>query len=304
MSAFICDLNGRIVKTFFDREKGNPGTHEVTWDGRDDNGQLCPTGAYIPIIKVRSRQQGSEIYNPSETPWGLTLNGHDISYNAQTKQVSYRLDQPALCQMRIGEKEGGPAYISLFGWVPRSQGDYHAAWDGKDVNGLIEVWKKEHFEIYLDAFSLPENSILLNGSNPRSYNYKGLKKRFPIKPPVGSTINLHALHQREFCHDMLLNAAFKSGKKTADGIPIIEGQAELQVFAGKDVNLRQLEREKFELYIFVDGKMLIESPHPSLPASQTIDTTTISNGDRIFTINLRTFEDHLGIFSFKVRVDN
>jgi hypothetical protein len=304
VNAFICDLNGRIVKTFYDREKNAPGTHEVTWDGRDDRGQLCPTGAYIPIIKVRNPKRGSDLYNPTTEPWGLRVAAHDISYNDQTKQIRYRLDRPALCQMRIGEKEGGPAYITLFGWEPRKQGAHQVSWDGKDVNGLVDVWKKKLFDIYLNAFSLPENTILLSGANPRSYSYKGLKKRFPIPPPRGKDTVMQPLQPREFCHDMSISAAFTSEKKSGDGIPVIQGVADLQVFAGKDANAKQLARETIEIYMFMDGKLLFEGPYPALPLSLKIDTSAFSNGDHFFTVNLRTTEDHLGICSLKARVDN
>ncbi|PIE67949.1 MAG: hypothetical protein CSA23_01335 [Deltaproteobacteria bacterium] len=66
----------------------------------------------------------------------------------------------------------------------------------------------------------------------------------------------------------------------------------------------QLDLEKIELYVFVDGKMLFEGPHPALPATVTVDTTSIPNGRHFFTFNLRTFEDHLGTCSLWADVGN
>jgi len=42
----VFDLSGRKVATAFSGEKG-PGSHQVAWDGRDDNDNVLPVGNYV-----------------------------------------------------------------------------------------------------------------------------------------------------------------------------------------------------------------------------------------------------------------
>ncbi|UCG91881.1 MAG: exo-alpha-sialidase [candidate division WOR-3 bacterium] len=50
VSLRICDVSGRIVKTFFEGER-LPGTYSVRWDGGDDYGRLLPSGIYICMLE-------------------------------------------------------------------------------------------------------------------------------------------------------------------------------------------------------------------------------------------------------------
>ena len=46
MTLSIYDTNGRLVRTLVNEVEGS-GTHEVTWDGRDDNGVAAGSGVYF-----------------------------------------------------------------------------------------------------------------------------------------------------------------------------------------------------------------------------------------------------------------
>ena len=49
----VFDLSGRRVATPFSGEKG-PGTHQVAWDGRDDNDNVLPVGNYVVRAAVHT----------------------------------------------------------------------------------------------------------------------------------------------------------------------------------------------------------------------------------------------------------
>ena len=46
MTLAIYDANGRLVRTLVNEVEGY-GAHEVTWDGRDDNGATVGSGVYF-----------------------------------------------------------------------------------------------------------------------------------------------------------------------------------------------------------------------------------------------------------------
>lgn len=300
----ICTLDGQVVKTFHHRSKSAAGAFQISWDGRNDQGQMCPDGAYLPFLKLRTKTRGGATYNPTTFPWGNKILIENIAYDHEAQEIHYTLETPALCLVRSGEGDGGPCYKTLFDWSPRDAGTHRYPWDGKAVTGGIEVWQREKLNIVLDGFTLPPNAILLTGSGQklREFEFKG--RRLPLRPPHGEQIYLHAMHRRELCHDMTIGLSVLKSRGTTDGVPVLGRNAVLKVSAGANMNYRQLEREKIELYCFIDGQLLFEGPYPALPAKLKVDTSEIPNGDHLLTVNLRTFEDHVGTYSMRIRVEH
>ena len=304
LDVFICNLDGIVVRTFYSRENLKNGSHLVAWDGRDTMGRLCPNGIYIPIIKIKTKRWGSELYNPTDSPWGEDLTIRDLDYDFKKQTIGYTLAKPMLCKMRVGIKEGGPCYKTVFDWQPHEAGYHEKRWDGRDLNGIVEVWKKEKFQIVLDAFLAPKEAIFLEGSDNTSHRFEGVEKRFPLHPPRGKKIMVHALHKREFCHDMQIKVDLIHTRGTVKGIPVIGGNTEFKVMTANKNDLEHIIRERFELYQFMDGSFVYEGPQKTLPAVIRLDTTKFANGRHIFTVNLRTSEDHVGTYSMKVYIKN
>lgn len=300
----ICNLDGIVVKTLMDNLPQAVGSHAVSWNGTDDLGRLCPPGAYVPILRVRQPNGAYEVYNPTEAPWGYRLTATAVNYDAERQIVSFTLDQPALCLLRIGVKEGGPVYVSLLDWRPLPAGVHEISWDGMDVDDLLRVAGKENLEFVLDAYRVPVDSILLTGSENREQRFDDLDKNFPLYPPHGSDLFLHALHKRRTCGDMRIRIALEATQADPKTMPTIYGKTVLRVLPAEGVDLELLRREKFELYLFVDGRFLYEGPKETLPASLELDTAAFSDGEHVITVNLRTPEDHVGIGSAKVRIKN
>ena len=65
--------------------------------------------------------------------------------------------------------------------------------NGMDANGIVEVAKKEKLIIVLDGYSMPENAILLLGSENTSLQNESTYARFPVHSPHGQRISFHAL---------------------------------------------------------------------------------------------------------------
>jgi len=51
----IYDVLGREVKTLFNDYK-QPGTHEISWNGKNDDGNSVPSGMYVFQIKSNGAQ--------------------------------------------------------------------------------------------------------------------------------------------------------------------------------------------------------------------------------------------------------
>ncbi len=227
----------------------------------------------------------------------------NLHYDASQEKIIYTLDQHAMCLIRVGEKDGGPVYKTVLNWEPRDAGNHREPWDGMDITGIVHAAQKAKFDILLDAYALPQGSILIKDSAVHMKS-NTIKKQFPIYPPQGENIFLHAFHQKDVRHDMPITATLINPLDSREQIPIVKGDAIFEVGVNEDEDIDDLIREKFEIYVFVDGNLVFENPANTIPTRVRLDTTLYPNGEKVVTMNLRTTEDRVGSVSLKVNIKN
>ncbi len=308
LSMFICDLQGYVVRTFFNREELPAGDHTVTWDGQDDAGAACPAGLYFPVIRIKTADRGVETYNPTALPWGEELVPEDVDFDDAGKVIRYTLQQKALVRIRVGERNGGPLYKTVSDWKLLPPGSYEAPWDGRDVTGLVDVASNPGLLIAVDAFTVPENSILLVSPAGRSGKSAGKHKdkhyrNFPVYPPHGKRVSYIALLPHGLLPDPAIRGRFGKGVAGKGGVYPLHGTVPvfLDLVRGK---LGIDPPETIERYLFVDGRMVQEGPTDALPAKVSLDTTRFANGRHIVTLVLRTSDDRAASFSMPVAISN
>lgn len=291
----IADMDGLVVRHLHRKTPTSAGTHTATWDGRDDEGQPVPDGAYFPMIRLTHPRKGTEFYNPTNVRWGGMLPVQDLAYDAGAQQITYRLSQPALCLIRVGEGEGGPSYGTLLSWAPREAGDHAEPWDGKDIQGVATVYDREKFKFVFDAIALPPNALLVTGSHRPKKKPDPQQERTAVQPPTGNDIFIHSLHPRHVCQDPEVAIELLSGASQGKGgAAIFGGQVRISVTASDSDRARSMERMQSEIYLFVDGVFQSEVKAPTLPAEVTFNTKGLARGPHNLTINLRNVEDHVG----------
>jgi hypothetical protein len=59
ISLYVYDLEGNLVRTLAEKAERDPGVYTGydAWDGRDDDGEFVPAGAYLLVLDVRARGQ-------------------------------------------------------------------------------------------------------------------------------------------------------------------------------------------------------------------------------------------------------
>ncbi|UCH79364.1 MAG: hypothetical protein JSU81_05285 [Candidatus Coatesbacteria bacterium] len=57
ISLYVYDLEGNRLRTLVDQVERRVGIHngQETWDGRDDEGEFVPAGAYLLVLDVQLR---------------------------------------------------------------------------------------------------------------------------------------------------------------------------------------------------------------------------------------------------------
>jgi hypothetical protein len=302
LDLLICDMDGFVVRHLLNQADKTAGTHTATWDGRDDQGQPLPNGAYFPFIIITTDRQSRQIYDPTQTRWGYDLPEQNLTYVPEQQQITYRLEKKALCLVRIGEKEGGPCYGTLLQWEPRMAGKHSEPWDGKDAQGLASVYMRKHFDFVFNTLALPDNALLLQGSAARYVRRNSNTERMALHPPTGKDIYMHSLHPRYLCQDPQIRVNSVSGLKMKSKKTLL-AHGDVIGFAIAVADPQQaanLLKEGCEVYSFIDGHFNQEIKIDRLPATIDVPIQAISAGTHIVTFNLRTIEDHVGSFSVQI----
>jgi flagellar hook assembly protein FlgD len=299
----ICTLDGKIARTLLSQAEKEAGAQEIAWDGLDEFGTPCPIGAYIPIIRVKTQGRGYDVYNPTTGEWGRQITPEQVDYDTAKQKIFYHLTQSVICLMRMGEHDGGPAYKTSVFWEPKTSGDHEISWDGKDADGILPVLPKEKALIEFEAFTLPENAILLTHSETKPWTADRKYKTFPVHPPIGKDISRFALYFRSDLRDLKISVAL-AGADGKSKNPGLKGLQTLTLNILEEENLPELLRNGAEAYLFIDGKFLYELPLEKIPVDMKLDTGKIQNGEHLLVVNVKTRSNQMGIYSMRIKVKN
>lgn len=308
-SVQISDMQGNIVKTLADNETAaQPGAVALTWDGLNDDGLTSPENIYFPIIQARSKWMGSFTYNPTALPWGQQADVEPY-YDPNQQRVFFTLDQRFYGRLLVGNPDGGPIYTIIAPWRIFAATAHEIAWNGMDSNSVAQVIDLAGVAIFLDGYTLPENSFMIVGSNPKGKNGQGAgkpaSKKASVLPPSGPTVSPYSLFSTSFLPDPEIAITLKGGQYKNDAVPTVKGTVSFGVdVADKSGVPMSLTKEKMEVAIYIDTQLNTETYLYKLPAKLDVDTTKLTNGEHYITINVRTPDYRVGLFSGKLMIAN
>ena len=171
VSLTIMDMDHFPIRKLVSNRPSPAGSNSVLWDGKDDEGNLVPDGAYLPVITAVTKTTGqTTIIDPSQTSGGAGLFPLSAQVDKEAEKVTFLLEAPAKVRLRAGIYEG-PICKVLLNWVALPAGEHSIDWDGKDVDGLRVVWDEPKFRMRIRAFELPQPCIILQGSDATYYDY-------------------------------------------------------------------------------------------------------------------------------------
>jgi len=224
----------------------------------------------------------------------------DINFDSKNAEVSYKLTRPALVRISLGVKEG-PVFATLVDWKPKRPGFHKEKWANTGIKEIDNILcnKNTYFTFNYISFGRGWEGIDINS----------ILEEETIIGPIGRSsggINLnsfHKGHKRELCKEPGVNIILPEGlAKTKEGIPIVDRPIFLTVEIRPE-DKKWFGRERYSLYMFVDAIFAHGLLDGFSPYHWRFDPTRLNKGTHLITVNLRGFNDHIGIASIPVYVE-
>ncbi len=303
----IYDSDDNLVRILEPAEVDKQGYNEKTWDGKDNRNNILPDEAYIYTIEGKDISNNEKFrYDISDETGGIELTLRELNFNKETGEIDYLLPKAARVRIRIGITEGGPLLRTLLNWEPQKAGKHSLKWDGMDSSGIMSLLGKENIFGNIANFSLPENSVLLEGGDNKIYTpmgtglkIEGVEKRPKKKTNIKKCI--HALHKRAKCHEPNFDFEILDIEEYDNkNIPLIKGDVvPIRVVLDEEDKL-DLINSRFEIIFFIDNVFVFEEEEGTSPFTYKFDAKGLNEGEHIITVNIYGYDDHISSRSKRI----
>ena len=314
VSLFVYTPDYEVIRKLVDAQWESTGNQTVFWDGKDNQGILVPDEAYLFSIKAVTDDGRETVYDPTRSTGGAILDvGIDeISSSDGQNRIQYAVAAPARVNIRAGIRNG-PLLKTLMNWKPLPAGTYVETWDGLDETGNIRVLEQPNAYVNVMAFSLPENSMIVQSGNGTFAEYTAARKadrgsRAPEPGDITYTqvkdavleraeqdISPHYIVLREqdiapefsvfLADDRTTGLAEKPAQTLSGSVPLVVEVSES--------SLPNFNEMRFEVVVFVDNKRFDEEENAYSPYTYHFDTTRLPDGDHPVTVNLASITDQV-----------
>jgi len=302
-----------------------PGVNTFFWDGRDEGGVLVPEEAYLFGIAAVNGSGQEVVYDPTQVSGGEILNVEilRIERSDQGYRIHYTVPVPSRISIRAGIHQG-PLLKTILDWKPVPPGNHVETWDGMDETGTIQAMEEPGCHITIRGFMLPKNSILVQGTG-KEYDGRSQVRRAVLGESSGSKklishgrVRKAAVSRADqgissqFLVRRSLNVSprfkvYHAGDRSTDlaqkPLTRLSGKMPLVIEVAPE-SMPNFMESRYEIIVFVDNQRFDEEEHAQTPYTYLLDTTRLSNGEHLITINQASLTDQVGSYSFRIRVNN
>jgi subtilisin family serine protease len=143
ITAYVKDVNGKVVRTITKNQKSNGKTITLFWDGKSDNGVYMPTGTYklgVTAIKGNAKRLKEKAISVTNTiKPAISLEKESIYYAPKVLKslsLKLKLNKKLKVSARVYDKKGN---LIKKVWDKKSLdgGDTFFTWSGRGSTGKI-----------------------------------------------------------------------------------------------------------------------------------------------------------------------
>lgn len=178
VSIYIRDKSNLPVRVLVGKTLRATGTYNDFWDGRNESGEIVPSGPYYAVAKYwvgtneytldLADSTGGGQYNPSRVS---NNNYHIDPLNNQFLPLTFTIPQPSEVVLFIGLLYGADVRLrTLLNFEPMCSGTYTVYWDGLTDDGKIPYEHSGDLLPGLWGYYLPNNCIWVKSNPPEITN--------------------------------------------------------------------------------------------------------------------------------------
>ncbi|MFC1604873.1 hypothetical protein ACFL5F_07590 [Planctomycetota bacterium] len=307
VNIWIYDRLGKVVRQSKKSNVDSDGC-KVVWDGRQNSGELAAGNVFLYVIEATTPSGEKIIYNRAPETGGLKVKPLEYTFDKNSGKISYVLPKACMVRLRAGLKDGMLAQ-TLIDWEPRKSGRHTLTWNGKDQSGLLNLRNHPELKLDLTCYRLPDNSIIVTGKTipltlPKTSNNSQQEGNQTKSSNPWSTTNkyLHYQHEPYHCHEPRFTVTFPNvSQQSENNIPIVSRITPIRVeLAPQDA--RYIISKRFEVMLFIDGIYYFEMEEATSPYTFNWDTDGFNPGLHTLTVNVMSYDDHIGVKSLQVMI--
>ena len=299
----LYDARDYRIRTVASPDILSAGDHQLTWQGRSDQGDPVPPEAYVYTLTAHPAKGGEPvIYDVTDLSGGTSVVIDDITYDPATQTVRYSVPKPARVFLRAG-KRTGQLVDTLINNAPKTAGTHSLTWDGRDASGAVSFVHHPDLRFYGRGFEVSRNTLIVQGEVTDSQTARWLPlSAEPIQRSAQSKrrgLDRHAYHAVTACTDVPVQVSLPADLPTnADGLPLVSGPVPIRVSLAPSDAL-QLAAERAEITYYLDGQLLYENEISYFPYTWRWDPKVLSGGVHTLTAFVAGFGEHFGVATIR-----
>lgn len=220
--------------------------------------------------------------------------------DSKHKIISYELTQPTTVRIRVGSKSG-PLHRTLVNWQRQKKGRHKIKWNGLDSSKTFNVLDNKNFTFsfnyYLDG---PDSSVIT--FLPQESNIV-ISDNFIGRVPKFTHISqIHKNHKKEFCKDIEVLFELPKNTPKTKRFYKIKGNTPI-IIKLSDKDKLWFSQERFSINIFIDDIFIKGEALGYAPYTWNFNPKGINKGKHLVTVNIKGFNDHIGIGSLPIIIE-
>lgn len=298
--------DGDLVRTLASNKPLEKGVHTLRWDGKDDQGNIVPDEAYVPVLEATAASGKKYKIDPRETTGGEAIEDLHVQITS-SRDISYLLPAPSRVLIRAGIK-GGPMMRSLANWEPRGAGKNIQHWDGMDESRVLDLRVEKGLAVLVTAFRLPDYSIITTGNKTIGYGAyrkgRAWQDRIVDQDKIKLTRGDVRISRQYYvspaqARDPQVRLNFSGEQKESkEGLPLLKLGQPVQIKVEVDEKDRWLlDQSLYEVAFFIDHEFVSEEEQGYMPLTWVWKVDQVSEGRHVFTVNISGFGGKVGVVS-------
>lgn len=283
-------------------EKGKT-EYELKWNGRDQQGELVPDEAYIPILVLTDTDNRVIRSDPRSHTGGEEV--YDFNKSIHPGIIEYNLPAASRMLIRSGIKNG-PMLRTIIDWQPRTAGFHAERWNGRDEDNVVNIEQNPQVGYLIIGYQLPDHTIITYGNTQENYRTYRERRKWPL-PQVEDKDQPRERNGkliRPESYTAILKqkspriAVNMVDKATGTSVTEIQGMGEVLTEIQLDpVDELYLDQERYEVSFFVDYEFVAEEEQGFVPFTWrwSPGRYSIAPGEHILTINVSGYSGQVGV---------